>query len=114
VGVSYRRKSDRAWTEGLPLLRIGNERINENALQCITPNGFAGSLFDVMAADHNYFEGHHPQHRPGVPGRAQAHHRIERPDDPPLPLRERRPRRLHRLVGIEGLGRPVPHDGPRP
>src|SRR5688572_17051761 len=32
VAVSYRRKGDAAWKEGLPLLRIGNERINENAL----------------------------------------------------------------------------------
>jgi len=28
VAVSYRKKGDRAWKEGLPLLRIGNERIN--------------------------------------------------------------------------------------
>jgi hypothetical protein len=31
VAVSYRRKSETAWKEGLPLLRIANERINENA-----------------------------------------------------------------------------------
>jgi hypothetical protein len=47
VAVSYRKKGDAAWTEGLPLLRIGNERINENALQYITPNGFAGSIFEL-------------------------------------------------------------------
>ncbi len=47
VAVSYRKKGDTAWKEGLPLLRIGNERINENALQYIVPNGFAGSMFDL-------------------------------------------------------------------
>ncbi len=50
VAVSYRRKGESAWKEGLPLLRIGNERINENALQYVTPNGFAGSIFDLEAA----------------------------------------------------------------
>lgn len=47
VAVSYRKKGGTAWTEGLPLLRIGNERINENALQYMTPNGFAGSIFEL-------------------------------------------------------------------
>ena len=47
VAVSYRRKGEQVWRDGLPLLRIGNERINENALQYVTPNGFAGSLFDL-------------------------------------------------------------------
>ena len=47
VAVSYRKRGEPAWTEGLPLLRIGNERINENALQYITPNGFAGSIFEL-------------------------------------------------------------------
>ena len=50
VAVSYRKKGDTAWKEGLPLLRIGNERINENALQYIVPNGFAGSIFDLEPA----------------------------------------------------------------
>src|SRR5262249_4428502 len=36
--------------EGLPLLRIGNERINENSLHYIVPNGFAGSIFDLESA----------------------------------------------------------------
>src|SRR3954468_5278506 len=53
VAVSYRRKGDTAWKDGLPLLRIGNERINENALQYMTPNGFAGSIFD-LAPDTTY------------------------------------------------------------
>ena len=50
VAVSYRRKGETAWKDGLPLLRIGNERINENALQYLTPNGFAGSIFDLEPA----------------------------------------------------------------
>jgi hypothetical protein len=47
VAVSYRKQGEPQWKEGLPLLRIGNERINENALQYITPNGFAGSIFEL-------------------------------------------------------------------
>src|SRR5437899_7047005 len=50
VSVSYRKKGEQAWKEGLPLLRIGNECINENALQYITPNGFAGSILDLEPA----------------------------------------------------------------
>jgi hypothetical protein len=50
VAVSYRKKGERPWREGPPLLRIGNERINENALQYVTPNGFAGSIFDLQPA----------------------------------------------------------------
>ena len=50
VAVSYRRRGEQMWRQGLPLLRIGNERINENALQYVTPNGFAGSLFDLEPA----------------------------------------------------------------
>jgi hypothetical protein len=48
--VSYRKRGEQAWTAGLPLLRIGHERINENALQYMTPNGFAGSVFDLEPA----------------------------------------------------------------
>jgi hypothetical protein len=47
VAVSYRKKGESAWKEGLPLLRIGNERINENSFNYITPNGFAGSIFEL-------------------------------------------------------------------
>jgi hypothetical protein len=50
VAVSYRRKGERVWKESLPLLRIGRERINENALQYVVPNGFAGSIFDLEPA----------------------------------------------------------------
>ena len=47
VDVAYRQRGEQAWKTGLPLLRIGNERINENALQYVTPNGFAGSIFEL-------------------------------------------------------------------
>src|SRR5271163_708484 len=47
VAVSWRKKGDQAWHEGLPLLRIGNERMNENAIQYVTPNMLAGSIFDL-------------------------------------------------------------------
>src|SRR6266850_2685569 len=50
VSVFYRKKGEQAWKIGLPFLRIGNERINENALQYMTPNGFAGSIFDLDPA----------------------------------------------------------------
>jgi hypothetical protein len=50
VVVSYRKQGEQMWKSGPPLLRIGNERINENALQYVTPNGFAGSLFDLEPA----------------------------------------------------------------
>ena len=47
VSVFYRRKGETPWREGLPLLRIGGERINENALQYVTPQMLAGSIFDL-------------------------------------------------------------------
>jgi hypothetical protein len=47
VAVFYRKRGDAAWHDGLPLLRIGGERINENALQYITPHMLAGSIFDL-------------------------------------------------------------------
>src|ERR1700741_5320386 len=50
VAVSYRKKGEQTWKEGLPLLRIGNERINENSLHYVVPNGFAGSIFDLEPA----------------------------------------------------------------
>jgi hypothetical protein len=50
VAVTYRKQGEQAWKPGPPLLRIGNERINENALQYMTPNGFAGSVFDLEPA----------------------------------------------------------------
>ena len=50
VAIACRKKGESAWKDGLPLLRIGHERINENALQYMTPNGFAGSVFDLTPA----------------------------------------------------------------
>ena len=47
VSLSYRKKGDAQWKEGLPLLRLDHERINENSLQYIVPNMFAGSVFDL-------------------------------------------------------------------
>jgi hypothetical protein len=47
VAVSYRKKGEQTWKEGLPLLRIGNERLNENAIQFVTINMLAGSIFDL-------------------------------------------------------------------
>jgi hypothetical protein len=47
VAVSYRKKGEAAWKEGLPLLRLSHERIIENALDYTTPNMFAGSIFDL-------------------------------------------------------------------
>lgn len=47
VAVSWQKRGDTAWKEGLPLLRIGNEILNENAIQFTTPNMFAGSIFDL-------------------------------------------------------------------
>lgn len=50
VAVSYRKKGEAPWKDGPQLLRIGNERINENSLQYFVPNGFAGSIFDLEPA----------------------------------------------------------------
>src|SRR5579864_8963129 len=50
VSVFYRKKGEQAWKEGLPLLRLDHERINENSLQYVVPNMFAGSIFDLEPA----------------------------------------------------------------
>ena len=47
VSVFYRKRGETAWRDGLPLLRIGGERINENSLQYVTPHMLAGSIFDL-------------------------------------------------------------------
>src|ERR1700758_1337254 len=44
VAVSYRKKGAQTWKEGPPLLRLGDERVNENAFQFIVPRMFAGSI----------------------------------------------------------------------
>jgi hypothetical protein len=51
--IFYRKAGSTEWQEGPPMLRIGDERINENALQYVTPRMFAGSLFD-LAPDTRY------------------------------------------------------------
>ena len=48
VAVSYRKKGELAWKQGLPLLRLKGERIYSQAqIDVITPNMFAGSLLDL-------------------------------------------------------------------
>ena len=49
-GRRLERKGDRIWKEGLRLLRLDHERINENGHEYITPNMFAGSIFDLEPA----------------------------------------------------------------
>ena len=71
VSVSYRRRGEQAWKAGPPLLRIGNERINENALHYMTPNGFAGSLFELDPATE--YEARFVMSDPdGISGRTEA------------------------------------------
>src|SRR5579872_3961596 len=50
VAVAYRKKGETAWKEGLPLLRLGGERLNENAFNYVVPHMFAGSIFDLEPA----------------------------------------------------------------
>ena len=47
VAVSYRKKGEQAWKQGLPLMRLQRERIDRGPLQYVTPNMFAGSIFDL-------------------------------------------------------------------
>ncbi|MBN2059156.1 MAG: hypothetical protein JW882_01960 [Deltaproteobacteria bacterium] len=51
VEVLYRKKGDYEWREALPLLRIQNEesifKFYNNSIDYITPNMFAGSIFDL-------------------------------------------------------------------
>jgi hypothetical protein len=48
VDVSYRRKGDSQWKPALPLLRLHNEEIFQNdRLDLISPNMFAGSILDL-------------------------------------------------------------------
>jgi hypothetical protein len=47
AAIEYRQAGESSWRQGPALLRIGGERINENALQYVTPHMFAGSLFDL-------------------------------------------------------------------
>ena len=46
VALSYRKKGDSDWQQGLPLLRIQNERsVYDQTLDYTAPNMFAGSIF---------------------------------------------------------------------
>jgi hypothetical protein len=49
VTVEYRKRGDSRWTRGLPLLRIGDERVwrQEEHLDHRTPRMFAGSILDL-------------------------------------------------------------------
>jgi len=48
VAVSYRRVGDAAWTEGMPLLRLQGERIEQpSSWNLVVPNMFAGSILDL-------------------------------------------------------------------
>ena len=49
VGVEYRRKGERVWREGFPLLRIGDEKVwrAREYLEYQTPRMFAGSILDL-------------------------------------------------------------------
>jgi hypothetical protein len=49
VEVSYRKKGDTQWKQGLPLLRLHGERIyqNQGVFDVISPNMFAGSILDL-------------------------------------------------------------------
>jgi hypothetical protein len=49
VEVSYRRKGESQWQQGLPLLRVQGERIfqAEGVFDVVSPNMFAGSILDL-------------------------------------------------------------------
>ena len=49
VEVSYRRKGESQWQQGLPLLRLQGERIfqTDGVFDVVSPNMFAGSILDL-------------------------------------------------------------------
>jgi len=49
VAVAYRRKGEAEWRDGLPLLRIGDEKVwrSREYLEYVTPRMFAGSILDL-------------------------------------------------------------------
>src|SRR5687768_6709047 len=54
VAVAYRRAGEREWRDGLPLLRVQNERtFYVETLYYTAPNMFAGSVFE-LAEDTEY------------------------------------------------------------
>ena len=48
VDVSYRKAGETAWKNGMPLLRLQNERVTQpNVFNLVLPNMFAGSILDL-------------------------------------------------------------------
>ena len=48
VAVSYRKKGESQWRQGMPLLRLQNEEIYQgDRLDVVSPNMFAGSILDL-------------------------------------------------------------------
>jgi len=47
VAVSYRKKGDQIWKQGLPLLRLQGEPTISGPMAYTAPNMFAGSIFDL-------------------------------------------------------------------
>ena len=48
VAVSYRKAGETAWKNGMPLLRLQNERVTQpNVFNLVLPNMFAGSILDL-------------------------------------------------------------------
>ena len=48
VAVSYRKKGESQWRQGMPLLRLQNEEIFQgDRLDVVSPNMFAGSILDL-------------------------------------------------------------------
>ena len=48
VAVSYRKKGESQWRQGMPLLRLQNEEIFQgDRLDLVSPNMFAGSILDL-------------------------------------------------------------------
>ena len=49
VQVSFRRQGTTGWTPGLPLLRLGGERVYaESRVDVVAPDMFAGSVLDLQ------------------------------------------------------------------
>src|ERR1700757_4234435 len=48
VAVTYRKKGESPWRQGMPLLRLQNEEIFQgDRLDVVSPNMFAGSILDL-------------------------------------------------------------------
>lgn len=48
VDVSFRKQGETAWRQGMPLVRLHNERIYQpNVFNLVSPNMFAGSILDL-------------------------------------------------------------------